>query len=217
MKQLIKITQSEDGQLVSARDLHEFLEYGTPFTTWIKRQLEYGFSEGVDYQAYNNFVSASNGVGGSVKTDYMLTLDCAKHIAMLQRNEKGFEARKYFIEIEKKARELVKPMSTLDLLEATIKSMREQRVELDEIRQDLHELKAITKTRPDYFTIVGFATLNGMAVGLKLAQRLGASAAKMCKDQGIQTESIPDPRFGLVRMYPKFILEEVFNQPNILN
>ena len=229
MQQLIKITESEEGQLVSARDLHDFLVVqssqnvvGEKFSDWIKRMIEYGFQRDVDYFVYEydymgspiNRKSDNQTVS---KREYLITVDCAKQISMLQRNDKGFEARKYFIEVEKKARNLVKPMSTLDLLEATIRSMREQRVELDEIKQDLHELKSITKTRPDYFTIVGYATLNGMSIGLKLAQRLGASAAKICREDGVQMESIPDPRFGLVRMYPKYVLESVFNQKNILN
>lgn len=102
MEALIKTRQTENGQVVSARDLHEFLETQDHFTQWARRMFEYGFVQGVDYQAVHNFVSHENKVGGTNKTDYALTLNCAKEISMIQRTEKGKQARQYFIECEKK-------------------------------------------------------------------------------------------------------------------
>ena len=62
------------------------------------------------------------------------------------------------------------------------------------------------------FTIVGYGTLNGVSVNLQLASRLGRRAAALCKHRGIKTNTIPDPRFGVVKMYPKNILKEVFSE-----
>lgn len=105
MNELVKISKTEKGEVVSARELHSFFEIKTPFTTWIKRMLDYGFEENLDYQAINIFVSHKNKVGGTNKVDYALTLDCAKQISMVQRSEKGKQARLYFIKCEKIARQ----------------------------------------------------------------------------------------------------------------
>ena len=102
----IKIRETESGQAVSARELHLILETEDHFTQWCKRMFEYGFIEGADYQAVHEIVKASNGFGSTKRTDYALTIECAKEISMLQRTEKGKEARKYFIKCEKRLRSL---------------------------------------------------------------------------------------------------------------
>lgn len=99
-KELIKI--NNDG-LVSARELHEFLEVGRDFTTWIKGRIEkYDFAESVDFTVLN--IAHQNGGashGGQNKLDYIITIDMAKELSMVENNEKGKQARKYFIQIEK--------------------------------------------------------------------------------------------------------------------
>lgn len=102
MKELIRITEKNGSQVVSARDLHEFVEMDTRFDIWIKRMLEYGFTENIDYQCLNKIVQMPNGGSRIVLDDYALTIDCAKEISMLQRNDKGKQARQYFIDVEKK-------------------------------------------------------------------------------------------------------------------
>ena len=94
--ELIKITTNENGeQLVSGRDLHEFLEVGTPYDKWFPRMCEYGFSEGTDFSTF-----LSESTGGRPKTNHAMTLDMAKEISMIQRTEKGKQARLYFIDVE---------------------------------------------------------------------------------------------------------------------
>jgi prophage antirepressor-like protein len=106
----------------------------------------------------------------------------------------------------------VKPLSTLDLLELTIKGMRENHQELQEIKKEVLELKAQTTTHLDYFTIAGYCTLHHIPVSLKKAAALGRMASGICKARGIDTDNIPDPRFGEVKMYPEDVLDEVFEQ-----
>ncbi len=122
MKELIKITDRYGEQVVSARELHKFLEVDSVFTTWCKRMFEYGFEDGKD------FVSIlEESTGGRRKTDFALTLDTAKEISMLQRSEKGKQARQYFIDMEKKAREgVVKLPSTKELAEMVIQAEEEK-------------------------------------------------------------------------------------------
>lgn len=98
---LIELREQEDGQIaVSGRELHEFLEIGTPYPKWFERMTEYGFEENVDYGVTDIFVPNSKG-GRQTQIDHVVTLDTAKEISMIQRNEKGKQARRYFIEVEK--------------------------------------------------------------------------------------------------------------------
>ncbi len=107
MEALIKVSQNEIGeQTVSARELHQFLEVKTDFTDWCKRMFEYGFAENQDYT-----ILLKNGekISKSNPIDYALTLDCAKEISMIQRTDKGKEARQYFIQCETKLKQILTP------------------------------------------------------------------------------------------------------------
>lgn len=102
MKELIKITKNEEGQqLVGARELHEFLEVTERFSNWFNRQLQYGFVENEDFTGCKVF----NALAKQELQDYAITIDMAKEISMIQRTEKGKQARKYFIKCEEKLRE----------------------------------------------------------------------------------------------------------------
>lgn len=103
MNALIPIREHEDGQAVSGRDLHEFLEVGAEYRHWFPRMVEYGFIENEDYAVISDRV-AREGRGYVERTDHVLTLDMAKELAMLQRTPRGKQARQYFIEVEKRAR-----------------------------------------------------------------------------------------------------------------
>lgn len=204
MGNLITITEQNGSQVVSARELHSFLEVKTDFTNWCKRMFEYGFDEDKDY-SLAKFGEPLNQVHN--KIDYALTLDAAKEISMLQRTEKGKVARKYFIECEKK---LKQPLSQIDILIQSAQMIKEQEKRISAMENKVLEIAAKTQTTSDYFTIVGYATLNGISCGLKLASNLGRKATALCNQRKIATESLPDPRFGIVRTYPIPILKEVF-------
>ncbi|ENS0888660.1 antA/AntB antirepressor family protein [Escherichia coli] len=91
--------------LCNARDLHAFLEVGKRFATWITERLsEYEFVKNQDYVIASQ-IREAKGRGGHNRKDYHLTLDTAKELAMVERNEKGRQIRRYFIECEKKLRE----------------------------------------------------------------------------------------------------------------
>ncbi|HEK9109804.1 TPA: antA/AntB antirepressor family protein, partial [Streptococcus equi subsp. equi] len=97
MNQLINITLNENQEpVVSGRDLHKVLEIKTAYKDWFPRMAEYGFEEGQDFSSF-----LSKSTGGRPSQDHVLKLDMAKEIAMLQRNEKSKEVRKYFIQVEK--------------------------------------------------------------------------------------------------------------------
>ena len=101
MNQLLKVEINENQEpIMSARELHEFLEVDSNYTTWFKRMTEYGFEEQQDYiTCLPNLESEIH--GGQNKLDHIIKLDMAKEIAMIQRSEKGKQARRYFLQIEK--------------------------------------------------------------------------------------------------------------------
>lgn len=154
MNALIRITTNEQGsQVVSARELHEYLEVKTPLEKWMPRMAEYGFTQDVDYQQLDKIVQIGNGAKRVIVEDYALTLDTAKELSMIQRTEKGKQARQYFIDAEKQLAAQSIPGLPLTPMELLVQQMQglvvigQQMVdtqrELAEVKQDVAELKQI--------------------------------------------------------------------------
>lgn len=98
---LIPITENNGKRAVSARDLHAFLESKQEFANWIKNRIEkYDLVENEDYVLLDNFIKQT-GRGGHNRIEYVLTIDAAKELSMVEGNEKGKMARRYFIACEK--------------------------------------------------------------------------------------------------------------------
>lgn len=98
--ELIKITQNENQEpCVSGRELHDFLEVKEKYTEWFSRMKSYGFDENVDFMSFSEKTEKPQ--GGRPSTDHIIKLDMAKELAMIQRTEKGKQARQYFIRVEK--------------------------------------------------------------------------------------------------------------------
>ncbi len=93
------VIDGESTNTINARKLHDFLEVETTFNVWISRRIKkYGFVENIDYIAINQKRSLGSGRGFE---DYLINIDMAKELAMLERNEKGRAVRKHFIKAEK--------------------------------------------------------------------------------------------------------------------
>ncbi len=110
MKNIITITSSQfnDGSIatVNARELHTFLNSKQEFANWIKNRIsKYDFIEGVDFTV-DKFIN-----GRATQIDYHISLDMAKELSMVENNDRGREARRYFIECERRSKQAV----TLDL------------------------------------------------------------------------------------------------------
>ncbi len=104
---LLPINENNGQRAVNARDLHSFLESKQDFSTWMKNRIDqYGFVENQDYQilAPQNYGASW---GGNNKVDYALSIDMAKELSMVERSEKGKQARRYFIACEDKLKEAV--------------------------------------------------------------------------------------------------------------
>ena len=90
---------------VNARDLHRMLESKQDFSTWIKRRItQCKFEENFDYIKLHQKMELSK--TGQTSIEYIVSADMTKHLGMMERNEKGHEIRKYYIEQEELARHL---------------------------------------------------------------------------------------------------------------
>lgn len=110
MDELIKIKTNENGkQLVSARELHEFLDLKKRFSAWIdqyiKENNDYMFVKDEDFTSVLSSTVVNNGANRELQ-DYAITISMAKEISMVTKTEKGKEARRYFIDCEKKLKEI---------------------------------------------------------------------------------------------------------------
>ena len=85
---------------VSGRELHDFLNIETPYAKWFNRMTEYGFTEGEDYAEVLDKIVQNPKEGGRPATDHQLTIPMAKELCMIQRNERGKQARQYFLAVE---------------------------------------------------------------------------------------------------------------------
>lgn len=103
MNELIKVDYSGEKPAVSARELHAFLEAGADYRHWFPRMCEYGFTEGQDFNPVKIDRVQYEGTRAVTRIidDAVMTIDMAKEICMLQRNEKGKIARQYFLQLER--------------------------------------------------------------------------------------------------------------------
>lgn len=146
MRELIKVTQNENGeQLVSARELHEFLGVKSRFNDWIKNRVDkYEFIDGQDFTTLTK-----NLVNGGRETDYIITIDMAKELSMVENNDKGKQARRYFIECEKQLKQFSQkrlPQTYLEALKELVKVEEEKQALENRVNNLIHAKKLYTTT-----------------------------------------------------------------------
>ena len=169
MNQLIPVQTNEHLEpIISGRDLHEFLEVKTPYDTWFPRMIEYGFEDGKDF---STFLLESS--GGRPATDHVLKLDMAKEISMIQRNEKGKEARQYFIAVEKEYNSPEKIMArALKIADDTINRLSLVTKQQEQIIGEL-------KPKADYVDMI--LKNKGLVTITQIAKDYGMSGSAMNK------------------------------------
>lgn len=183
MKKLIPLNPSRNTTPVSARDLHAFFSIKTEFSKWINRMLDYGFEERTDYEQVIVKNDGNSKGGRSTLTDYALTIDTAKEISMLQRSEKGKQARQYFIECEKVAKQSVQInpslLSRMDILQMAIEAEKENQhlKQVVEVQERKLEQKSAKESFAEHLTDEEIYTLTPTVVGA----RLGLSPQKLNK------------------------------------
>ena len=112
--ELIKLTKNSQGiETVNARELHEFLEVKSKFADWFKNRVsEFGFIENSDFVSVSKILES-----GGRSIEYHISIDMAKELSMLERNDKGKQARLYFIECERIAKSKQVPQSFAEALQ----------------------------------------------------------------------------------------------------
>ena len=179
MNELIKITEYNGNQAVSARDLHKFLEITERFSSWFERMLQYGFVENQDFTSAKSFTLVNNGAQREID-DYALTLDCAKEISMIQRSKKGKEAREYFIECEKQLRsgKFALPTTYKEALQSLLIEV-EAKVRLQ--AQNELQAKELEKQAPKVAYYDEVLTSQSTYNANQIAKELGMSAVTLNK------------------------------------
>jgi len=200
MKELIRITEKDGKQAVSARELHAFLGNKKQYTDWMKDRIrKYGLVENEDYVLISLKSETKQRGGDRRSVEYILSVDCAKELAMVEGNAKGRQARQYFIECEKQLQKVYEglPLSN----------------QLKELKKKINALAAKMDTPElDVFTVYGFAALKRKRLYGSEAVTIGKQAVKLCKKSDMEVGKVKDSRFGWVNVYPESVLEEVFEE-----
>lgn len=113
-KDIIPVYTTDEGnKVVMGRELHEKLDIKTAYKDWFPRMCEYGFVEGTDYSLVAQKCATNNPKNPyTTRADHIMTLDMAKHIAMIQRTPQGMAIRQKLIELEKETtQQIMAPMS----------------------------------------------------------------------------------------------------------
>lgn len=166
---LIKILKQTVGQeiiqTVNARELHAFLEIGKKFADWITERInKYNLLENQDFVCFP--ILGSKGRGGHNRKDYHLTLSVAKELSMLENNKKGREARLYFIECEKRLKQVTTPQ--VDLANALENPLTIKQLLLESINQ-LEDLRnEVSTLKPKAEALEGLKRSEGAMCGILL-------------------------------------------------
>lgn len=165
----VNVTKNDE-QYVSGRDLHMFLEINTPYSKWFNRMCEYGFVENVDYFTMDKKVLREDGrVMPQTQFEHDLTIEMAKQLCMLARNEKGREAREYFIEVEKEWNSPEKVMSRA--LKIANNVINEQKVIIAQQEQQIAEFQPVRDYVDEILSSTSTLTTTQVAADYDLSAR----------------------------------------------
>lgn len=157
LNELLPIGEKNGQKAVNARDLHSFLQVGKDFSTWIKNRIDkYDFIEGKDFQTlYLNYQGnllnirlPQNGDSKNQqvsKIEYALSISMAKELSMIENNERGKQARKYFIACEENKHELSRKDLALMVLQA---EEEKERLALEVQKKEEEKQAIIEETKP---------------------------------------------------------------------
>lgn len=188
--ELFKIEFNNDRLTVLARELHEFLGVGTEFRHWFPRMCEYGFTEDVDYTP----VIFDHPQNGQPTKDYQLTIEMAKEICMIQRSEKGKQARQYFIRLEKDWNSPEKVMyRALDYAHKQLENFKLENSMLKQINNEL-------KPKADYYDDI--LKNKGLVTTTVIAKDYGMSAQKF--NELLHTLGVQFKQSGQWFLYSKY-------------
>lgn len=190
MDEIVKIYQTVDSDenpvnCINAKDLHEFLENGYTFSKWMNSRIEkYEFIEHQDYVKIYTDINDP-----TARIDYWITVDMAKELSMIERNEKGKIARKYFIECEKRLKsiETTKEPNYADYLP---KTFHEALIDYADTVQDLQEVS----------TLLEHALTKANQYDQLMSTESGFDVGAVCQVLGVKPSLRAKP-FGRIKMF----------------
>lgn len=212
MIELIKVeTNSKEQQVVSAKELYDFLGYDkSQWARWYKKNIEDNdFAvQLVDYEPIDRMSSKEN---GNFAKDFAITIDFAKKLSMMAKTEKGEEARNYFLNCEKKLMN-PKPLNPIELIIQSAQQllMIQQEQEKQAERIAILEAKQISETS-EFYTIAGYCALRGFKKTTQECNILGRKATKMSKELDYTIGSQYSAAYGRVNTYHLDILTQIIN------
>lgn len=213
-------------ETVSARELHAFLESKQDFSTWIKNRIEkYEFVENQDFVKLHKKMELSK--TGQMSIEYFITLDMARELAMVENNEKGKQARKYFIECEKQLKSSQQtPTDPLLMIAHMAQQAYETKLlaqqisqRQDSMEQTIKEVQAKQEAltgNSNFFSVLAFANLHEIGLTSGKLAALSRKAGKLSERLGMATGTISDPRWGKVKTYHKDVLAELFEKERLM-
>lgn len=150
---LVPVYETDKGiKVVNGRELHQVLQSGQDFSTWVKKRLsECDAEENKDFDRFHKKMEANN----ATMIDYIIKLDIAKEMAMLERNEKGKQVRKYFIAVEEKYKQNALDVAQLSpelqmfnkIFQSVAQQQLEQKRQAEEISKQGEQIKQIEQTQ----------------------------------------------------------------------
>lgn len=193
---LIEISKSvlgnQEVNSVNARELHEFLEVGRDFTTWVKGRIaQYGFVEGEDYIIIEKLSSPKLGSANinhvdhnmarpQTLKDYLISIDMAKELAMVERNEKGKQARQYFIECERQLKQQFPTLPNFNNPAAAARAWALEYERAEALRlENLKKEQALLVAKPKVEVYDQIVERNHLYNATQVAQKMKMSAVKM--------------------------------------
>lgn len=210
-KELIKIATTAQGQqCVSARELHEGLGNKRQFTDWMKQRInKYGFEENVDFtkvSLVSQNCEIKKGRGGDTKSvDYIITVDMAKELCMVENNELGRKFRKYFIACEKKLQEVNSKANLLLMIYEGGKDavMASKQLTEIEVGEAVKPLEIELDKNKEWYSIKRVTKL----MGGKFDWRKLKQASE---DLGYDIERVFDKNYGTVNAYHVDVWNDVY-------
>jgi phage anti-repressor protein len=182
------VLKIKDGK-VDGRSLHEWLQVETPYQIWFPRMCEYGFVEGVDFEQKCTKLEGA----GRPPINHDLTIDMGKEVSMIQRTERGKQARRYFLECEKIAKAQYvaheeRPADELDALFQAVSQMRKLRDEHRESVKRIEHMEKENEARREQERILKsrMDTLNCVTPEGTPRQKFNAMMNKYALKNGIQ-------------------------------
>ena len=182
---------STSEKVVYGTELYECLESKRQYTDWIKERLsDCDAKENKDFQTF----SQKNEKGGRPKTEYIIKLDIAKEMAMLERNKKGKEVRRYFIRVEEKYKERqIPPLTLQQQIQTIAKGTDELYQRMDKVSDEVQTVKAdMENIKQDLPLFPSEADEICNAINKRVIMLLGGKEFNSYKDKSLRKKVFTD-------------------------